>query len=182
MHIQRVFFLDIDRHSVLYVRAGDESDHPCGRQPRFAMASTLAGAIVNIILDPIFIFSFHWGMMGAAVATVLGQMVTAAASIWYLRRTKTVSLSGACFKPDFKIAGRALVLGICSFLSQISLVAAMAAINNMLRQIRRGGRHIRTRAVRADSDGRRWHRDEILSDRHLNRRRYGRRLYSDCRL
>lgn len=150
--------------------------------PRFAMASTLAGAIVNIILDPIFIFSFHWGMMGAAVATVLGQMVTAAASIWYLRRTKTVSLSGACFKPDFKIAGRALVLGICSFLSQISLVAAMAAINNMLRQIRRGGRHIRTRAVRADSDGRRWHRDEILSDRHLNRRRYGRRLYSDCRL
>ncbi len=102
--------------------------------PRFAMASTLAGAIVNIILDPIFIFSFHWGMMGAAVATVLGQMVTAAASIWYLRRTKTVSLSGACFKPDFKIAGRALVLGICSFLSQISLVAAMAAINNMLRK------------------------------------------------
>ena len=46
--------------------------------PRFAMVSTLAGAVLNIILDPIFIFGFRWGMMGAAVATVIGQLVTAA--------------------------------------------------------------------------------------------------------
>ena len=52
--------------------------------PRFAMASTLAGAFVNIILDPIFIFAFRWGMMGAAVATVLGQILTACLAIWYL--------------------------------------------------------------------------------------------------
>ena len=45
--------------------------------PRFAMLSTLAGAAVNIVLDPIFIFVCRWGMMGAAVATVLGQVVTA---------------------------------------------------------------------------------------------------------
>lgn len=45
--------------------------------PRFAMLSTLAGAVANIILDPIFIFTFHWGMMGAAVATVIGQVITA---------------------------------------------------------------------------------------------------------
>lgn len=46
--------------------------------PQYAMASTLAGAVINIILDPIFIFVFRWGMMGAAVATVIGQVVTAA--------------------------------------------------------------------------------------------------------
>lgn len=58
--------------------------------PRFAMISTLAGAVLNIILDPIFIFECKWGMMGAAVATVLGQIVTAALAVWYLCRMKTV--------------------------------------------------------------------------------------------
>ena len=52
--------------------------------PKFAMASTLAGALVNIVLDPVFIFVFRWGMMGAAVATVAGQVLTAALSVWYL--------------------------------------------------------------------------------------------------
>ena len=52
--------------------------------PKFAMVSTLAGAIINIILDPIFIFIFKWGMMGAAVATVLGQFVTAVLAVWYI--------------------------------------------------------------------------------------------------
>ncbi len=100
--------------------------------PRFAMASTLAGAAANIVLDPLFIFVFRWGMMGAAVATVLGQVLTAALAVWYLFHLKSVKLSAADFRPDFPVIGRMLVLGLCSFLSQISLVAAMAAINNMI--------------------------------------------------
>ena len=100
--------------------------------PRFAMASTLAGAAANIVLDPLFIFVFRWGMMGAAVATVLGQVLTAALAVWYLFHLKSVKLSAADFRPDFPVIGRMLVLGMCSFLSQISLVAAMAAINNMI--------------------------------------------------
>ena len=102
--------------------------------PKYAMASTLAGAVVNIILDPVFIFVFRWGMMGAAVATVIGQVVTAVLAIWYLTHTKTVKISGEDFKLKGDIIGRTLGLGICSFLSQISLVAAMAAINNMIRK------------------------------------------------
>jgi Na+-driven multidrug efflux pump len=101
--------------------------------PKFAMASTLSGAVINIILDPIFIFVCRWGMMGAAVATVTGQIVTAILAIWYLAHTKTVHLSPAEFKLKFAIVGHSLTLGICSFLAQISLVAAMAAINNMIR-------------------------------------------------
>lgn len=100
--------------------------------PKFAMTSTLLGAILNIILDPIFIFCFRWGMMGAAVATVIGQIATALLSLWYLLHIKSVKLSGRAFRPNKEIAGRTLSLGICSFLSQISLVAAMAAINNMV--------------------------------------------------
>ena len=102
--------------------------------PKYAMASTLAGAVVNIILDPVFIFIFRWGMMGAAVATVIGQVVTAVLAIRYLSHTKTVKISGEDFKLKGDIIGRTLGLGICSFLSQISLVAAMAAINNMIRK------------------------------------------------
>ena len=102
--------------------------------PKFAMAATLAGAVTNIILDPIFIFPLKWGMMGAAVATVIGQILTAALSAWYLFRAKTLKISRSDFKPDYKIIGRTLTLGLCSFLSQISLVAAMAAINNMIRK------------------------------------------------
>lgn len=99
--------------------------------PKFAMASTLAGAVVNIILDPVFIFIFKWGMMGAAVATVLGQVLTAVLAVWYLCHMKAVKLERSGFGIHPRLAGKYLSLGICSFLSQISLVAAMAAIQNM---------------------------------------------------
>ena len=99
--------------------------------PRFAMASTLAGALVNIVLDPVFIFVFRWGMMGAAAATVLGQILTAALAVWYLFHMKAVRLDRDSFRVHGALAKRYLPLGICSFLSQISLVMAMAAIQNM---------------------------------------------------
>lgn len=102
--------------------------------PKFAMISTLAGAVVNIILDPIFIFIFKWGMMGAAVATVLGQVLTAVMAVWYLCHMKAVKLEAASFRVHRQLAGRYLALGVTSFLSQISLVAAMAAINNMIQK------------------------------------------------
>ena len=102
--------------------------------PRFAMVSTLLGAGLNIILDPIFIFIFHWGMMGAAVATVLGQVLTALLSIWYIFHMKMVKPGKEDFILSFSTSSRTLILGITSFLSQISLVAAMAAINNMVRK------------------------------------------------
>lgn len=102
--------------------------------PRFAMVSTLAGAIINIILDPIFIFAFRWGMMGAAIATVIGQVATAALAIWYLLHMKNIKPEKEDYALRKQICGRMLTLGITSFLSQISLVAAMAAINNMLRK------------------------------------------------
>jgi len=102
--------------------------------PKFAMVSTLAGAAINIILDPVFIFGFKWGMMGAALATVIGQVATAVLAVWYLIHMKLVKPSKEDFKLDGDIIRRTLVLGVTSFLSQISLVAAMAAINNMIRK------------------------------------------------
>lgn len=102
--------------------------------PKFAMAATVVGAVTNIILDPIFIFPLKMGMTGAAVATVIGQILTAALSIWYLCRMKTVKLHKSSFGFFPCLAKRFLSLGLTSLLAQISLVAAMAAINNMIRK------------------------------------------------
>ena len=102
--------------------------------PRFAMVSTLAGAVVNIILDPVFIFVFKWGMMGAALATILGQILTAVLAIWYLCHMKAVKLKKESFGLHLSLAKQYLALGMTSFLSQISLVAAMMAINNMIQK------------------------------------------------
>ena len=101
--------------------------------PKFAMLSTLAGAALNIVLDPLFIFGFRWGMMGAAVATVLGQALTAGLAVWYLFHMRAARLCPRSFRLRGAVVRRMLSLGMCSLLSQLSLVAAMAAINNMLR-------------------------------------------------
>ncbi len=102
--------------------------------PKFAMVCTLLGALLNIILDPIFIFACRWGMMGAAVATVIGQVATAALSAWYLLHMRIIRPRRGDWALHGETCGRILTLGGTSFLSQISLVAAMAAINNMLRK------------------------------------------------
>ncbi len=98
--------------------------------PKFAMVATLGGAVANIILDPIFIFCFRWGMMGAAVATVIGQMLTAIMSVWYLCHMKTMRLSGHSFRLNPKVVCRFLQLGLTSLLAQVSLVISMAAVQN----------------------------------------------------
>ncbi|MDY5016850.1 MAG: MATE family efflux transporter [Eubacteriales bacterium] len=99
--------------------------------PKFAMLATVSGAVVNIILDPIFIFPLKMGMMGAAVATVAGQVLTAALSVWYLCHMKAVRLGKHSFGLWGKLMKKSLALGITSFLSQISLVVSMAAVQNM---------------------------------------------------
>lgn len=100
--------------------------------PAFAMAVSLAGAAINVVLDPLFLFVFHWGMMGAAVATIIGQIVTFLFSVGYLLRLKQIHLKASSFMIRWRILGKTLSLGICSFLSQIALVAAMAAMNRMI--------------------------------------------------
>ena len=102
--------------------------------PRFAMVSTLVGAVFNIIFDPILIFGLKWGMMGAAVATIAGQIITAFLSLWYLAHMKAVRITGESFRLRRDLVKKFLPLGLTSLLSQISLVASMAAVNNMIRK------------------------------------------------
>jgi putative MATE family efflux protein len=100
--------------------------------PKYAMISTIAGCVINLIFDPIAIFALDWGMMGAAVATVAGQVVTAVLGIIYLFRTKSFKLKKSSFVPNGSIIKRVMPLGISSFLTQVSIVIIMAVMNNTL--------------------------------------------------
>lgn len=100
--------------------------------PSWSMASMLIGAIINIILDPIFIFGLHWGMKGAALATVIGQFVSFVISFLYFFRTKTFKLTKKSFIPDFRAFAGALKLGTSSFITQMTIVIISLVCNIML--------------------------------------------------
>ena len=100
--------------------------------PGYAMAVTLAGAVTNMILDPVFIFGLKWGMTGAAIATVIGQAVSFALSVIYFFRTKTFRLKLRSFIPDFRALRGALQLGISSFITQMTVVAISVSCDILL--------------------------------------------------
>ncbi len=100
--------------------------------PKFSMASTALGAIINIILDPIFIFGFNWGIKGAAYATIIGEIATLIVSIIYYTRTKTFKLSLNSFKINLGVFKNVLKLGVSTFITQISIVIISLVCNIML--------------------------------------------------
>lgn len=100
--------------------------------PAWSMASMLAGALVNILLDPVFIFGLHWGMMGAALATVIGQVVSFIITLVYFFRTKTFKLTLKSLIPRFRAFSGALQLGVSSFITQMTIVIISLVCNIML--------------------------------------------------
>lgn len=100
--------------------------------PGWSMASMLSGAVVNIALDPAFIYGCKWGMAGAAWATVIGQCVSLAIAVIYFCRTKTFKLKFKSFIPDFKAVAPAIKLGISSFITQVTIVVISLVCNVML--------------------------------------------------
>ena len=100
--------------------------------PLFAMLSTGVGALINLVLDPIFIFGLDWGIKGAAWATVIGQVVSFVICLIYFFHPKTFILNGKCFLPDWKIFLQPLLLGISSFITEISIAVVNLVLNSML--------------------------------------------------
>lgn len=100
--------------------------------PTYSMTCILSGAILNTILDPLFIFVFHWGIAGAAIATVIGQAVTATIAVRYFFRFKSVKLLRSYFKPSLKYIKSIMALGSASFFNQIAMAAVQITMNNTL--------------------------------------------------
>lgn len=99
--------------------------------PKYSMILLVVGAILNTILDPIFIFTFNMGVKGGAIATVIGQIVSFVMAIMYLKRVKSVKLTKDSFKLDKSIF-RTLGLGLSSFITQITVLALFIFMNNMM--------------------------------------------------
>ena len=99
--------------------------------PKYSMVLLVAGAILNIILDPIFIFTFNMGVKGGAIATVIGQIVSFVMAILYLKKVKSVKLEKESFKVDKSIT-RTLGLGLSSFITQSTVLALFVFMNNMM--------------------------------------------------
>jgi putative MATE family efflux protein len=100
--------------------------------PKYAMTSMILGAVLNVILDPIFIFVFKMGVQGAAIATVISQILTFIINIMYIKKFKTVELNKERYKLKFEIAKKVSILGISSFITQMSFVVVLAVENNLL--------------------------------------------------
>ncbi len=102
-------------------------------RPVFNMAGLLTGCVLNLILDPVFIFVLGWGVKGAALATIIGQIANALMNIVYICRfTKTVRLNRAALGSWYKTLPKISRLGVSSFISQIAFVLAIATRNNVL--------------------------------------------------
>lgn len=100
--------------------------------PKYSMASMVTGAILNIILDPIFIFVFKMGVEGAAIATTISQFVTFAMNVAYLRRLKTIEITKKDIRLKPSVVLKVSMLGISSFITQMSIVLVIAFENNLL--------------------------------------------------
>ncbi len=100
--------------------------------PRYAMLAMMVGAVLNIILDPIFIFVFHWGVKGAAIATIASQLFGLLLNIAYLFRLKTIRLSRQSFSFDIRTAGRIASLVFASGANNLTSTVVAFVSNNLM--------------------------------------------------
>lgn len=100
--------------------------------PAYAMVSTVVGAVINLILDPVAVFALKWGVTGAAIATVVGQVASCALSCIYLFRARLFRLHREDARFNLSDLWRVFRLGLSSFITQISIVVIIAVANNMI--------------------------------------------------
>lgn len=99
--------------------------------PKYSMIMLVVGAIINIVLDPVFIFGFNMGVFGGGLATVIGQVISFIIALCYLPKIKSVKLE----REDFKINNsvlRTLSLGLSSFITQATILVLFVFMNNMM--------------------------------------------------
>ncbi len=102
-------------------------------KPMVAMLCNLSGAIVNTALDALFVIGFGWGMKGAALATVIGQLLSSSIAIFHLMRFRTVKLSPSDFLPKIRCVARIMNLGMSQGFNQIAMMLVQIVTNNTLK-------------------------------------------------
>lgn len=100
--------------------------------PQLTMIGMIIGCIINVVLDAFFVLGCGWGMTGAAVATIIGQIVNFFITIWYLPRFKTCKINLHDMKPQFSLLSKIASLGVSSFIAQFAVAVVMAVVNYFL--------------------------------------------------
>lgn len=100
--------------------------------PKYSMTTMVVGAVLNTVLDPIFIFVFKMGVEGAAIATIISQFINCILNVLYINRFKSIKLNKENVKINIHIAKKISTLGISSFITQMSFVFVIAVENNLL--------------------------------------------------
>ena len=103
------------------------------RSPTYSMTCVLTGAIINTILDPLFISGFGWGIKGAAWATVIGQVVSGILVIIYFGKFRKMYLEMSMLKPSSECLKAIISLGMASCINQIAMAVVQIVLNNILR-------------------------------------------------
>lgn len=103
------------------------------RSPTYSMACMLTGAIINTILDPLFIFGFHWGIKGAAWATVIGQVISGFLVILYFCKFRNLELTRDMLRPKGELLKAIASLGLAACINQIAMAIVQITMNNTLR-------------------------------------------------
>lgn len=101
--------------------------------PKMTMISNLTGAVINVVLDALFVLVFDWGMEGAALATIIGQFVSACIVLNYMRRFKTMPLKKKHFVPGFGFIKEIAAIGMGSFFNQLAMMIVQIVLNNSLK-------------------------------------------------
>ncbi|SET34934.1 MATE family efflux transporter [[Clostridium] polysaccharolyticum] len=101
--------------------------------PRFTMISNMTGAVINTILDAVFVFGLKWGMAGAAYATIIGQIVSFFMVIWYMRHFKTVKIEKRHLGIHWDCIGQVVSLGAAPFSNQVAMMVVQIVMNNSLK-------------------------------------------------
>ena len=100
--------------------------------PLNAMLYNLSGALINTVLDPLFIFGLHMGMAGAALATIIGQIFSGILIIRYLRRYKNGRLTAAHLRPQRTYVSMITSLGAAAFFNQLAMLVVQIVLNKSL--------------------------------------------------
>lgn len=101
--------------------------------PKMTMISNITGALINVVLDALFVLVFRWGMQGAALATIIGQLASACIVLNYMRHLKTVPLLKKHLIPAFKYIKNIAAIGMASFFNQLAMMLVQIVLNNSLK-------------------------------------------------
>ena len=100
--------------------------------PTFSMICNVLGAVINTVLDALFVVGFGWGMAGAAWATVIGQIISGVIVVCYMRHFKTVPLKLSYLLPQFRLIRDIALLGMSACLNQLAMIIVQIIVNNSL--------------------------------------------------